>query len=505
MAMILVTGSLVVGIVLLLGFVLRWRKIDMPGPKGHPIVGNALQLSKNVPYVQIQEWSKEFGSIFKLQLFREEVVVCNDYESIMMTKSDDFAGRPKSWRFTYALPGGNNGIAFQDFTKSFKIMLKLSSRGLRPYGASNQARDLFNKPIMECLTEFLSHNGEAFNPNLHVDHVVVKFILKLMLGEHVKLTAGDFSAVEKMLQRVKHMAQGSGEELELFPWLRHFGLKSYRDLMELNKIGNDAINSWIDRYRLKMEELNLPDEDLERPATFLAVLLRAYDDGQIDMDNIKSTIFEIVVGGTVTVKSHIESLILLMLNYPEVQERVIAEIQDAIPEDRSPTLANREKLPYTEATVLEAVRFLTVSPLGVPHKTTRDTTLGPYNIPKDTQVWTNLWGAHHDPRYFPDPNTFNPDRFLDSEGKTYNRADVKSFLPFGVGKRTCLGEKIAIPRIFLFFSNMLHRMRLIPADGKNIPSCDLKNFMTAITYQPPPFYMKVEPLRTQINIGRRSV
>ncbi|CAH1778841.1 unnamed protein product, partial [Owenia fusiformis] len=123
MAVVLITGSLVVGIFFLIAFLFRRRNVDIPGPKGIPLLGNALQLSKDTPYIQIQKWAKEFGSVFKL---REEIVVCSDYETIMMTKSDDFAGRPKSWRFTFVIPGGDKGIAFQDFNESQKLMRKLA-------------------------------------------------------------------------------------------------------------------------------------------------------------------------------------------------------------------------------------------------------------------------------------------------------------------------------------------------------------------------------------------
>ncbi|CAH1778843.1 unnamed protein product [Owenia fusiformis] len=470
-----------------------WRKIDIPGPKGIPLIGNALQLSKDLPYIQIQEWAKEFGNVFKLQLFREEVVVCSDYETIMMTRSDDFAGRPKSWRFLFAIPGGDKGVAFQDFNESHKLMRKLAVQGLKQYGeASDRMVDISIESIEECITEFLSHNGEAFNPITPLDRCITKYILKLILGENVDFIEDDFVAVDKMHRAQQHLAQGFGQELDIFPWLRHFGTKSYRDLMEANKVGSDIFKSWIDSFRSKSEESNL--KDTKRISTVLGTLLTAYDDGLIDMDNVNGVLYETIVAGTVTTKAHIDCFILLMLNYPDVQERLISEIQAVIPADKSPTLADREKLPFTEAVILENFRFMSPAPLGFPHKTTCDTSLGQYKIPKDTQVWMNLWTAHHDPHYFTDPLTFKPDRFLDSDGKAYKLADVKALFPFGIGKRSCPGEKIGMDRIFLFVSNMMHKLRFVPVDKDNIPSLDLKTFSVAFTYQSPPFCLKVEPL-----------
>ncbi|CAH1778842.1 unnamed protein product, partial [Owenia fusiformis] len=211
-----------------------------------------------------------------------------------------------------------------------------------------------------------------------------------------------------------------------------------------------------------------------------------------DMDNVNGALFETIVAGTVTTKSHLDCFILLMLNYPDVQERIIAEIQGAIHADKLPTLADREKLPFTEAVILENFRFMSPVPLCIAHKTTCDTSLGQYKLPKDTEIWTNVWGAQHDPRYFTDPLTFKPERFLDGDGKAYKLADVKSLFPFGIGKRSCPGDKIALDRIFLFVTNMMHKLRFVPVDKDNIPSCDLKTFTIAITYQTKPFYVKVE-------------
>ena len=74
-------------------------------------------------------------------------------------------------------------------------------------------------------------------------------------------------------------------------------------------------------------------------------------------------------------------------------------------------------------------------------------------IPKDTTISLHAYAIMHDPKVFPSPETFQPERFLESNGKfVANRPN--GFIPFGMGRRVCLGEKLALMDIFLFLVNL---------------------------------------------------
>ena len=84
----------------------------------------------------------------------------------------------------------------------------------------------------------------------------------------------------------------------------------------------------------------------------------------------------------------IYTLLGLCATYPEVQERIQAEVEDVIGE-RHPSLSDRGALPYTEACLIELLRYLSHVPTLLPHKATKDTTLCGYELPKGTQVSQN--------------------------------------------------------------------------------------------------------------------
>ena len=125
------------------------------------------------------------------------------------------------------------------------------------------------------------------------------------------------------------------------------------------------------------------------------------------------------------------------------------QVVNKIGSARAPTLDDREHMPYHNATVLEIGRFASILALGVPHKATQDTQLGPHKIPAGTYVMLNLWGLHHDEELWDEPFTFKPERFLDEEGKLVpaDHPNRRRLLPFGAGQRVRhMGQKY----MFLF-------------------------------------------------------
>ncbi|XP_046982540.1 probable cytochrome P450 304a1 [Schistocerca americana] len=149
-----------------------------------------------------------------------------------------------------------------------------------------------------------------------------------------------------------------------------------------------------------------------------------------------------------------------------VQKKVQDELDAVVGRGRLPTLDDRPNLPYTEATLREAMRIRTLTPLSVFHKATEDTTLQGYSVPRGAIVITCLYSMHMDGDLWGDPNTFRPERFLDSDGKLIKKDFT---LPFGAGKRLCAGETFSKQNLFLTFSTLLQNFS-IKSDG--VPSAD---------------------------------
>lgn len=97
----------------------------------------------------------------------------------------------------------------------------------------------------------------------------------------------------------------------------------------------------------------------------------------------------------------------------------------------------------------------------------RNLKLNGFLLPENSQVVPLLHAVHMDPNLWEEPEKFNPSRFINSEGKV---TKPEYFLPFGVGRRMCLGEVLARMELFLFFSSLLHSFDICVPEGETLPS-----------------------------------
>ncbi|KAJ8930071.1 hypothetical protein NQ314_017178 [Rhamnusium bicolor] len=148
---------------------------------------------------------------------------------------------------------------------------------------------------------------------------------------------------------------------------------------------------------------------------------------------------------------------------------------------------NKSLLKYTEAVLMEIQRRTNIAPLGIAHRAIRDTELFGYNVPEGTMILTSLYSVHMDETFWKDPIAFRPERFLNHFGDIY--VNEKYFIPFGQGKRRCLGESLGKANIFLFFTTILHIFNLEKADD-SYPQ--LEGF-DGVTIAPKPFKAKLIP------------
>ncbi|XP_038055185.1 cytochrome P450 2U1-like [Patiria miniata] len=151
-------------------------------------------------------------------------------------------------------------------------------------------------------------------------------------------------------------------------------------------------------------------------------------------------------------------------------------------------------MPYTEATLMEVYRYGVSAPVGLPKSTTRDMTFRGFKIPKNTMVMVNQWAVHYNQDHWDEPFKIKPERFLDASGLQLIKP-TESYMPFGLGRRSCLGENFAKGEIFILFCWLFGRYSFTKVPGREGESLIRKDESQGLTqYHPYPYEVIVRKL-----------
>lgn len=240
----------------------------------------------------------------------------------------------------------------------------------------------------------------------------------------------------------------SGNPGDMIPLLRVFPTKMLRDMRRVVKRRDEVLAEMIEEHRQGFDPSKPPRDFVDR----------LFADKTLSDDERHVVIWDIIFGGTDTTATTNEWLIYFMINYPDVQRKVHAELDAVIGTDRLPTLQDRPKLTYFFAVLKEVMRMRIVSPVLAPHYCSEDIKVGGYVLPRGTAIYLHAWAMAKDPELWKDPETFNPDRWLKhprNDGLSFHGFEKRKsiehykFIPFSMGPRTCPGYSFAKVTLFL--------------------------------------------------------
>jgi len=185
-------------------------------------------------------------------------------------------------------------------------------------------------------------------------------------------------------------------------------------------------------------------EDGVAGPSIVATLLKSIaDGGNHEEETIaKQSMGAAYAAGVDSTASPVQAFILAMVMYPEVQQKAQAEIDAVIGNERLPDFNDRNLLAYVNAVVKEVTRWQPAAPFAAPHCSMVDDEYDGYFIPAKTIVIGNSWTILHDPEMYPNPEEFNPDRFL-KDGKLNDDVRDPAGAAFGYGRRVCPGMYLA--------------------------------------------------------------
>uniref|UniRef100_A0A2K6MHL8 Steroid 17-alpha-hydroxylase/17,20 lyase n=3 Tax=Colobinae TaxID=9569 RepID=A0A2K6MHL8_RHIBE len=235
--------------------------------------------------------------------------------------------------------------------------------------------------------------------------------------------------------------------------------KDFSGRPQVEKFRSDSITNMLDilmQAKMNSDNGNAgPDQDSEL----------------LSDNHILTTIGDIFGAGVETTTSVVKWIVAFLLHNPQVMKKLYEEIDQNVGFSRTPTISDRNRLLLLEATIREVLRIRPVAPMLIPHKANVDSSIGEFAVDKGTHVIINLWALHHNEKEWHQPDQFMPERFLNPAG-TQLISPSLSYLPFGAGPRSCIGEILARQELFLIMAWLLQRFDLeVPDDGQ-LPSLE---------------------------------
>jgi cytochrome P450 len=412
-----------------------------PGPRNRGIVGN-FPLGSTDPLGVYTRWARQYGDIFYYRVFSRHIYFLNHpdlIEQVLVTNYQSFI----------------KGEALQSNRRIFGKGL-LTNDGDSWLQQRHLIQPAFHRDRIEsygdtmvAYTERMMaawHDGEVRDIHRDMMRLALEIVAKVLFN--VEVTA-DTDRIAGALNTF--MELGSRGRMLLPPILRLLPTADNFRYRRAARQLDDIVYGLIHRRRLDSE---IADDLLSGLLQTQAIGRRAMSDEQL-----RDEVMTLLLAGHETTAVSLSWTWYLLAQYPEVEKKLWSELR-AVLNGRSPRVQDLSRLPYTERVVKEAMRLYPPA-WAIVRNSLKDCDLGGYRVPAGATVMMSQWVMHRDPRYYDQPEQFNPDRWLEARVKG---ASKFTYFPFGGGPRTCIGASFATMEGVLVLAAIAqsYQVRVVP-------------------------------------------
>eukprot|EP00092_Neocalanus_flemingeri_P040169 GFUD01043755.1.p1 GENE.GFUD01043755.1~~GFUD01043755.1.p1 ORF type:complete len:487 (-),score=103.82 GFUD01043755.1:69-1529(-) len=456
-----------------------------PGPSGLPLVGNVLQLGSS-PFLKHDEFSKQFGDMHTISIFGHTVVVLSSMEAVKdcsFGSSDAFNHRPvwlknvtKSIAPGIAFRGVDNYIENRRF-----VLNNLKKRGM---GKSELEPRIVDEA--ELLISHIQENSPV-DPTDVLGNYTSNVISQICFARRWDYGDPAYAKFHQAIMKITILSEVLGlvDFVPILGYLPNFKTKSIENFENVDYIRN-FFRKIIDTKRKENTDGIFDGFDI------VDDYLNTHKDmTNEETENLVDICQDLFFAGTDTTSATLGFAIIHLINNPKFQDDFFDEI-DQVLKGRNPSLTDLQNLPFVEATIQETLRVNPNVPL-IFHATKNAAPLRNYQIPQNTMVSINAYSVNNDVKYFEDPFTFNPHRWISESGKF--RGDlVDKLATFGAGRRSCPGKPLARMEMFIFLVKLMQNFKLSVPAGHPMPDGNAKGGSAALI--PDAFLLKVTKRET---------
>ncbi|PAV74019.1 hypothetical protein WR25_00485 [Diploscapter pachys] len=442
------------------------------GPLSLPIIGSAFQLGyytfiTGSLHEAFKKCRKEYGDIFTLWLGPYPVILICDYDlamEAMIKHGNNFVDR---WNFPANEMLRNNHGLIESNGEYWVEQRRFALHTLRNLGVSRRIMedriiDEFHSRFGDIKSEKTIDANETFD--LFTANVINRILFSYGFDE--KNQDKFYALKKKMDYQIENISFLRACISQFFPKLSYFK-KNLDSILEpfinVKKFLEEQILERVEAIKNGSHEI--PDEANDYVDAFLKEmdkLDKAGTKSSFSLEALVIDVFDLYVAGQETTSTTLAWAMIYLLNHPDVTDRVRKELREVTDGSRDLSQNDKPKTPYFNATINEIQRLGNIVTINLFRRAAEDLQLGGVTIRKGQTVTAQISMVMDDEKYFEEPNKFNPDRYM-SDDKLKNQT-----IPFGIGKRACLGESLARAELYLILGNLIQRYEFEAVDG--IPS-----------------------------------
>jgi cytochrome P450 len=223
----------------------------------------------------------------------------------------------------------------------------------------------------------------------------------------------------------------------------------------------------LDVQNILQEMLNDRRRTGERKDDLMTMLMEArYEDTGEGMndDQIRAELGTMIGAGQETTSNLLTWVFHVLSANPDVEAKLLAEYKHVL-DGRIPTMEDLPKMPYNRMVLDEALRLYPPAWAVSTRTALEDDVILGYRIPKGAGVFISPYVVHRDPRFWEDPEKFDPERFTDDKVEARHKY---AYIPFGAGPRKCIGNTFALTEAQLILATLLPRYKLTTQPGYKV-------------------------------------
>ncbi|XP_043701836.1 flavonoid 3'-monooxygenase-like [Telopea speciosissima] len=436
-----------------------------PGPRGLPFVGI-------LPFIEVgihryfAKLSETYGPIMKLNLGSKVCVVLSsssiakevlkDHDAIFANRDPNIAALAVSY--------GGSDITWSPNGANWRMMRKVFTQELMSNKSIDACYRLRQQEVRKMVRQVYSKTGELINISEMIFGTMFNLVLNMLCGgmlreeDKVKISAELRPVIKQMITLV-----AKPNISDMIPILSQFDIQGIKRegkklSSEMDRIFDSILDKRIKILDDEMQGMGSEDNNKETK-DFLQILLQLQqqEDGTyLTNAHLKNLFLDAIAGATDSTSINVEWAMAELILNPEKLKKAKEELDQVVGMKNIVEEYHLSKMSYLDAVLKEAHRLHPVVPLLVPHRSSESCTVGGYTVPKGSTVFINVWKMHRDPDEWESPTEFIPERFLADSDKYDYRGNNYNFLPFGSGRRICVGIPLATKMGLYVIASLLH-------------------------------------------------